>query len=387
MSDASAPASAPKPAQRLFHLGPKTGIVLLLLLLLVNVWAFASTDRDFYLPDPFRPISIGVTAAFLLTGFLRWRWLRRGLRLTLLLVVASLLVLEAHARFRDLGNHYGIERTADVLLRYRYKPGAWFSKDPHTPVKTTNAQGFHDYEHVIPKPADVYRVVVLTGSIANDDSVPFEDRFFRKLEKDLAGSAPDGKRLEVINVSCDGYNTLQQVRALEKVGLKYQPDVVVVAFMLTSASFQDGAYRRIGNSFFAFRFLPLLSVAKSGSICSLFQPFYERYTFDLIVRNSLERLDLLRRLNGFKVLVAVLPVLERFDDPICMRLYDKVAGVARSIGFETVRVVDYFQGQPFERFEKPNERWDVCHPNSKGHRIIASAIADALKKMIAKSAP
>ena len=62
---------------------------------------------------------------------------------------------------------------------------------------------------------------MLTGSIANDGSIPFEDRFFRRLETQLADAVPDGRKVEVINVSCEGYNTAQQVRLLEKVGLRY----------------------------------------------------------------------------------------------------------------------------------------------------------------------
>ena len=114
----------------------------------------------------------------------------------------------------------------------------------------------------------------------------------------------------------------------------------------------------------------------------MFAPYHERYTFDLVVRNSFERLDLLGRLHGFRVLVAVLPVVEEFDDPVCNRIYDQVVGVAHDVGFASVRVADAFKGEPAARFAKPDERRDVCHPNVEGHHRIGDAIAEATRRLL-----
>lgn len=361
-------------------------MTLLVLVFGVEVWAMWCTDPDFYLPDPFRGLVLVAIAVVVLSGFIRWSRLRKGLRVFAFVIVGALLISEARARFREAGSGADrIEATDDVVLRYRYRPGATTRVGPkHDVPLTVNTLGLLDSEHVIPKPKDVFRIVVLTGSIANDGAIPFEDRFFRRLENQLAGAVPDGRKVETINVSCEGYNTAQEVRLLEKVGLKYEPDLVIVAYMLTSAAIQNGAYRRIGNSFFLFRFLPLVARAKTGSICSMFAPFHDTYSFDLIVRNSLERLELLRQIHGFRVLVAVLPVVEEYGDPVCSRLYDKVVGVAHDVGFETVRVADAFQGEPASFFAKPGERGDVCHPNSEGHRRIGDSIATAVRGMLAR---
>ncbi|MFS8070072.1 MAG: hypothetical protein ACMG6S_27220 [Byssovorax sp.] len=368
-----------------WKLGERTAVTLLATLFGVEAWARWCTDPDFYLPDPFRVVVLGLIAIVALSGWIAWRGLRRGIRVLAFVTVAAMLVSEARVRFREAGSGADrIEITDDVLLRYRYRPGATVRVGPKRDVlMRVNDLGLLDQEHVIPKPRDVFRIVVLTGSIANDGAIPFEDRFFRRLEEQLAGAVPDGRKVETINVSCEGYNTAQEVRLLEKVGLRYEPDLVIVAYMLTSAAIQNGAYRRIGNSFFLFRFLPMIAVARTGSICSMFAPFHDSYTFDLIVRSSLERLDLLRRLHGFRVLVAVLPVVEEYGDPVCSRLYDKVVGVAHDVGFETVRVAEAFKGEPASNFAKPGERGDVCHPNSEGHRRIGDSIAQAVRKMLA----
>ena len=387
--ESTEPLPAPSRAARRWRLGERAALTLLVLVFGAEAWAMWCTDPDFYLPDPFRGLVLGLIALVVLSGWIRWNRLRKGLRVFAFITVAAVLVSEARARFREADSGAGrIERTDDVVLRYRYRPFAETRVGPkHDIPLTVSSQGLLDSEHVVPKPKDVFRIVVLTGSIANDGAIPFEDRFFRRLEEQLVGAVPDGRKVETINVSCEGYNTAQEVRLLEKVGLRYEPDLVIVAYMLTSAAIQDGAYRRIGNSFFLFRFLPLLARAKTGSICQMFAPFHDSYTFDLIVRSSLERLDLLRQIHGFRVLVAVLPVVEEYGDPVCTRLYDKVAGVAHDVGFETVRVADAFKGEPASFFAKPGRRDDVCHPNSEGHRRIGDSIATAVRGMLATSAP
>jgi hypothetical protein len=385
----SASPRASAPSARRWVTDARAFAALLAVAVALELWAISSADPDYYLPDPLRIVVVALLLAGLLSGFLPSETARRRTRAGALVLVSVLFALEAHGRFRDAGS--GADRIAvseDVLLRYHYRPGAETRAGPgNGAVVRVNSLGLLDTEHAIPKPADVFRVVVLTGSIANDGAIPFEDRFFRRLERQLEGAAPDGRRIEVINASCEGYNTIQQIRLLELVGLRYQPDLVVVGYMLTSATIQNGAYRRIGNSFFLFRFLPALALARTRSFCSMFEPFHDRYTFELVVRNSFERLALLRQVHGFRTLVAVLPVVEEFDDPICKRLYDKVTGAARAAGHETVRVADAFLGEPAGRFAKPGQRGDVAHPNVEGHSRIGDAIARAARAMLATPAP
>lgn len=379
------PVSTPAPQPRRWNFGAKSVALLLALLVALDVWAMASTDPDFYLPDVFRPCALALIALFVVSGLVPRPRLRSGLRALGSAVVVALLLLEAHSRFRGAGESHRIMATADRLLRYQYRPGAEVDADAATGRRMRiNHLGLWDREYATPKPADVYRVVVLTGSIANDGAIPFDLRFHEVLERSLQGADPAGRRVEVINVSCEGYNTVQQVRLLERVGMQYQPDFVVLAYMLTSATLQNGAYRRIGNSFFTFRFLPVLLGAEEGSMCAAFRPFHDAWSFDLIVRNSFERLALLGRQHGFRTLVAVLPVLERFDDPLCNRLYDRVDRTARAAGLPSMRVVDAFRGEAFDRYAKPGERMDLCHPNAAGHARIAAALDGAVRRALAE---
>jgi lysophospholipase L1-like esterase len=90
-----------------------------------------------------------------------------------------------------------------------------------------NDRGLRDVPHAYAKPPGVQRIVVLGDSFMEAYQVPLEESLPRRLEADL------GERVgavEVINLGVGGYGTAQELRQLEEEGLRYQPDLVVLAF-------------------------------------------------------------------------------------------------------------------------------------------------------------
>jgi hypothetical protein len=373
-----------KPPRPLWNLSKGSALLLCALVAGLELWAQSATDPDFWFLDPFRSLVLYVVALWLVSGFLPWKVVRVNVRLVLgLFVVGGVLVVEIQSRDRDVDiAHSRIELSPDPLLRYQYRPGT-VVRDADTSGRTppVNSVGLWDDEHAVPKPADVYRVVVLGDSVPNDASIGFVDRFPQQIERglnaQLAGAA-GGRRVEVVNVSCEGYNTLQEVRLLERVGLRYEPDLVVVAYVLNDPFLQNGGYRRLGNSFFIFRVLPMFHKKVHGSQCRFLTPLYDRYAFNLAVREPLERLGLLAQLHHFKVAVAVLPVMEPFDDPDCLAMYDQVAKVAADQGFPAIRLIDEFKGKDPVPFLRPQDPWDIFHPTVEGHTLYAKGIVKGL---------
>jgi hypothetical protein len=103
----------------------------------------------------------------------------------------------------------------------------WVNKD-YDVVVTTNSAGFHDVEHVPEKAQDLYRVVVLGDSYIEGLQLPIEESFTQQMERWL-GSRVKGKRVEVVNLGVSGSGPAQYYRILEKKGLIYKPDLVVMA--------------------------------------------------------------------------------------------------------------------------------------------------------------
>ena len=387
MSTASNPEPTPPRGSKLaWDLDKRWTALALFVLLWLEVWAWVSTDPDYYLPDLFRPLAIAILIVVLLSGLMPWPRVRTGLRGVTLFIIASGLLLEFYTAVKPAEEDDRITLSDDVLLRYHYTPNVVIGAGGFD--STVNQFGAWDDEYSIPKPDDVYRVVVLGGSMGNDGHIAFHDRYHAQLEQLLVDAHPAGKTIEIINVSCEGYNTFQQVRLFEQIGVQYDPDLVIVAYQLSDPFLQDGSGRRVGNSQFLFRFLLPVNAIVSGSRCGVFSPLYDNYGYQVMVRSPLERLNLLGQLHGFESMVAVMPVVEEFDDPTCADLYDQVMATAAAAGLEGIRVPDAFIGDPAEDYRKPEAPGDLSHPNVAGHTLIAETLAAVIKaRLEAEPAP
>lgn len=102
----------------------------------------------------------------------------------------------------------------------------------------SNSLGFRDREHAVAKPPGVYRIVVLGDSVAAGLHVERNQDVFPPILERLLGEA--GLHAEVINLAVSGYNTQQEVEMLREKGLQYHPDLVVLAYTMSSREHLDG---------------------------------------------------------------------------------------------------------------------------------------------------
>ena len=111
----------------------------------------------------------------------------------------------------------------DAQLGWRNIPG-WHSTTMGCPL-TINSLGLRGPEYPFKKPADKRRLLVLGDSFAWGYGVGDQDLFARQLDNRL-------NDWEVINSGVSGWGTDQQLLFLKEEGLRYSPDIVVVAFFL-----------------------------------------------------------------------------------------------------------------------------------------------------------
>jgi len=113
----------------------------------------------------------------------------------------------------------------DPLLGWRGKPnfeGLHYRANlPPTPL-SLNSKGWRDRERSVRLADGRKRILLLGDSFGMGLGVPFEQAVACLLEKET--------RAEVVNLSMNGYSTDQELLVLEKEGLTYQPDVVVLLF-------------------------------------------------------------------------------------------------------------------------------------------------------------
>ncbi len=94
----------------------------------------------------------------------------------------------------------------------------------------TNSAGMRDHEHNLDKSPGVYRVLVLGDSFMEANQVKFEDAFVTVLEQRLRDAA--GRPIEVVNASVSGWGTDDELTYLMREGIRYRPDLVLVAMTL-----------------------------------------------------------------------------------------------------------------------------------------------------------
>jgi len=89
-----------------------------------------------------------------------------------------------------------------------------------------NADGFRDREHALAKPPGVRRILVLGDSFSEALQVPAEQAYWHLLEQRL--NQGHTGRVECINTAASGYGTDDELVLLQRRGLAYQPDLVLL---------------------------------------------------------------------------------------------------------------------------------------------------------------
>ena len=171
---------------------------------------------------------------------------RKGLLLNLFLVLAGLLVacLAGELWFRVFGDHSlagALNRLPQGPLSC-YDPLLGWSGIPHIKGSLTgdrdmevmrvvmNGEGFFDTRHAVAKPPGRKRILFLGDSFTIGFGVSRENRYTDRIQQIL------GSGYEVINMGMWGWSTDQELLVLKEKGLKYSPDVVVLAMFLDDIS-------------------------------------------------------------------------------------------------------------------------------------------------------
>ena len=119
----------------------------------------------------------------------------------------------------------------------------------YAPVRTDtreqrpiNTRGYRDLERTIPRPEGVRRLVCLGDSFTWGIGVLFDDTWPQRVERLLARER--GERWEAVNLGEPGLNTVQEAAKLASEGFAYQPDVVVVGYVLNDSEDENAAEAR-----------------------------------------------------------------------------------------------------------------------------------------------
>lgn len=145
--------------------------------------------------------------------------------------MVALLIAEVVARWYVPSATWRLlyEPSEDPLLGYTLRAGSDFDFDgiavliEETRV-TISEQGLRNPPVTVPKPPGIRRVLCVGDSFTFGWGVEYDECWCHRIEALL------GPGVETINLGVPGYNSSQQMRLLEVVGLPFEPDVVVVLY-------------------------------------------------------------------------------------------------------------------------------------------------------------
>jgi lysophospholipase L1-like esterase len=302
-------------------------------------------------------------------------------------------------------------------LKYELTPGASV-KAWGTDIKI-NSQGFRGPEPTSDPATE--RVIVLGDSITFGNNLELEDTFPFKLQQRLVSQ---GRNVEVLNFGVGGYDTLQEVALLEIRGVKYHPNLVVVAYCLNDVAIASMSLEHIQrmqqmqSSHYSFIYESRLVQLISESVETIRTKNWEKHVndpevfrreyanqIDPIGDDESELLDLMnqspkwpsstwygdrdrvgrlrfgfRRLarlskeNNFPVVIMIIPLLQNTGGAYSHRVAHRIVEMeARRAGFDTIDLTDEFLRAGMGTLTpSPGE---IIHPNKTGHTIMADSLA------------
>jgi hypothetical protein len=115
----------------------------------------------------------------------------------------------------------------------RHRPGAegWFTSEGKAYIKI-NSDGLRDREHTLRKPPGTLRIAVLGDSYAEASQVDPDKAFWAVMQRRLGQcEALVGREVEAINFGVSGYGTADELLTLREDVWKYDPDIVLLAFL------------------------------------------------------------------------------------------------------------------------------------------------------------
>lgn len=98
---------------------------------------------------------------------------------------------------------------------------------------------FTDKARSVQKPEGMFRIAVLGDSFIWGDGLPYEQVWSHKLERKIAQISP---QIEVMSWGWRGWSTLDEFRFLQKYGVTYDLDLLIIGFVLNDPDMKN--YRK-----------------------------------------------------------------------------------------------------------------------------------------------
>lgn len=290
---------------------------------------------------------------------------------------------------------------ADIIKASKY-PGIIYEFKPNlksnfvTVLVETNNEGWRGKSYSIRKSKNVIRIICLGDSHMFGWGVPNDKKYTNVLE-DMLNSRFPQKKWEVINTAVPGYNTYMEIETLERKGLIYEPDIVLMEYIgndldLPNFIMENTDYLNFKKSFILnfLRGRAKLLETKIGLKATPTFLEYDHIRFE--GENDINKVPLKYRFmvgwNSYVKSMLKLKKMQKrdgFDVFICVShtspgsTGEKIERLCNELGFYVLISLQRFD-PPFVLSSKDT------HPSEAGHELIADNLLEFMirEKMIEK---
>lgn len=263
-----------------------------------------------------------------------------------------------------------------------------------------NSQGFRDYEYLMKKPDGMFRIAAIGDSVTFGKGVTLNETYSKVLEEKLNHVCD--KKVEVLNFGVYGYNTAQEVATIREQALKFDPDVIVVLYVLndpdvefeftvTDAKVTPTAYgtikRFLNDHMYLYKLAARIYYAQSQikknknlSILTFYPKLHnESYRGWEMVEEKFAEMRMISKKEGVEFVLFVQPELYILNKKYPFKeIHDQVIASANMSGIPAYDLFPYFKGENYRELRVNN--FEDRHPNGKGHKIIALGMEETLLK-------
>ena len=291
----------------------------------------------------------------------------------------------------------------DPIVDFRLEADAsWFSNGL---LYRTNSRGFRDAEYTLEKPAGTYRIVVVGDSVTTGHGVERDAIYGKQLERLLNGERGAAFRYEVPTLALGALNVTQTVHLARVEAVRYQPDVLVLAYVLNDPEVPSSLQKQRGSPKARSRLVRFKQRVGTSSLVFHSYRLAQRLAWRLRVAAGREqtaayvRRDYFTRLHTdprswervvqafaelgtsanewpLPVVVAIFPVLHRLDDYPWASVHAQIAAEGEKHGLIVLDLLPAFRRHRAHELQVASA--DHVHPNALGHRLAAEALRDLL---------
>lgn len=266
-----------------------------------------------------------------------------------------------------------------------------------------NSTGLRDTEHSFKKPKNTYRILGLGDSFTYGYGVSFEQTYLYQLEKMLSHKNSTGTNIEIIKAGMPGYWPEPERILLEKYGMQYMPDLVLVGFtprdvtdtFSGNASYKvsrdgylmpGGVFSNLSNQLYVHSHFFRLLITKLWRVFKFnffdrWSAIYQNHGFHekdwLKIENEyLAMLSIVKKAGANLVIVhipEIIPLQNNVDKSYPSR---RLSNWCQSNGVSFIDVLPAME----EKHNIDSFYWKEGHCNAKGHTMIAKTIAAFLLK-------